>query len=121
MSRLRITTEGRNPKPMSRTKLLPLVTPGEILKEEFLAPLGISANQLAQALHIPTNRITGILNGTRRITPDSALRLGRYFGTSPEMWVNLQKDYEMRKARRESAAQIKREVTPRATAAPSAA
>ena len=101
---------------MTRTKLLSLITPGEILKEEFLLPLGISANQLAQALHVPANRVTSILNGVRAITPDTALRLGRYLGTSPEMWINLQKDYEMRKARRELAAGINREVRPRRSA-----
>jgi addiction module HigA family antidote len=92
---------------------LPLITPGEILREEFLDPLGLSANQLAKALRVPANRITGILNGSRGITPETALRLGRYFGTSAEMWVNLQNNYDMRLARRESGARIEREVKPR--------
>lgn len=99
-----------------KKQLLPLVTPGEILREEFLMPMGISANQLAQALRVPANRIGAILNGTRGITPETALRLERYFGVSAEMWMNLQKDYEMRKARRQSEAQIAREVKPRAAA-----
>jgi antitoxin HigA-1 len=102
---------------MKTTTRLPLVAPGEILREEFLVPLGLPANQLAQALHVPANRITNILHGTRAITPDTALRLGRYFGTSAEMWINLQKDYEMRLARRTAERQIEREVKPRAAAA----
>jgi len=96
-----------------RKRLLPPVTPGEILREEFLVPLGMSANQLAQALRVPANRISGIVKGTRAITPETALRLERYFGASAEMWINLQKDYEMRKARLESEAVIRREVKPR--------
>jgi addiction module HigA family antidote len=94
-------------------QLLPLVNPGEILREEFLAPLGMSANQLAQALRVPANRITGILNGTRGITSETALRLSRYFGTSAELWLNLQTDYDLRQARREFAERIEREVRPR--------
>jgi addiction module HigA family antidote len=62
---------------------MPLVFPGEILREDFMEPLGLSANALARALHVPTNRITAILNGSRSITADTALRLARYFNTTP--------------------------------------
>ncbi|NEX19718.1 HigA family addiction module antidote protein [Thiorhodococcus mannitoliphagus] len=77
------------------TDLLPAVPPGEILREDFMKPLGLSANALAKALHVPTNRITAILNGSRSITADTALRLARYFNTTPTSWLNLQKNYEL--------------------------
>ena len=77
-------------------ELLPLAPPGDLLRDEFMAPLGLSANALAAALHVPANRITAILKGARGITVDTALRLGRYFGTSPEFWMTLQVDYETR-------------------------
>ena len=75
----------------------PAIHPGEILAEE-LAELGMSANELARILHVPTNRITQILNGKRGITADTALRLGQWLGTGPELWLNLQKSYELRLA-----------------------
>lgn len=93
---------------------LPLSTPGELLRSEFMDPLGLSANALARALHVPPNRITAILNGNRAITADTALRLARYFGTSAELWLNLQSDYDLRLARREKEALILRQVKPRA-------
>jgi addiction module HigA family antidote len=74
------------------------VHPGEILLEEFLKPLGMSANRFAAALRIPTNRITEILAERRGLTADTALRLARALGTSPEFWLNLQKTYELRTA-----------------------
>lgn len=95
-------------------KALPLSSPGDILRHEFLEPLELSANALATALHVPANRITAIVNGTRGISADTALRLGRYFGTTPEFWMNLQSDYELRKAKREALKRIVREVSPRA-------
>lgn len=73
--------------------------PGEILAEDMSA-LGMSAAELARKLRVPTNRITGILNGKRAVSADSALRLGHFFGTSPELWLNLQKLYELRMAER---------------------
>ena len=76
------------------------IHPGEHLAEE-LKELGISAAELARQLDVPVNRVTGILNGQRGITADSALRLGHWFGTSPEFWLNLQKLYELRLAQRE--------------------
>jgi addiction module HigA family antidote len=85
-----------------RPKLLDPIPPGEILREEFMRPLGISINALARALSVPPNRIGAIVNGSRAITADTALRLGRYFGTSAELWLDLQSDYELRIARQTS-------------------
>jgi antitoxin HigA-1 len=84
---------------MRTAKMLDPIPPGEILMEEFMRPLGISINALARDLAVPANRISGIINGTRAITADSALRLGKYFGVSPEIWLDLQSDYELRVAR----------------------
>ncbi len=69
--------------------------PGEVLREEFLKPLGITAYRLAKDIDVPVNRITGIVNEERNITADTALRLGRYFGTSAKVWVGLQADYDL--------------------------
>jgi antitoxin HigA-1 len=90
--------------------------PGEILREEFMLPLRLSANALARDLHVPPNRITAIIaeENPRAVTPDTALRLSRYFGTSPEFWLNLQATYDLSKARAEIAARIDTEVRPRA-------
>src|SRR6266853_2356216 len=76
------------------------VTPGEMLKEEFLAGYGLSQNALAKAIGISPNRIAEIVNNRRRITADTALRLGLYFGNSPEFWMNLQTHYDLKLARR---------------------
>src|ERR1039457_516294 len=76
------------------------VTPGEMLKEEFLAEYGLSQNQLAKAIGISPNRIAEIVNNRRRITANTALRLSLYFGNSPEFWMNLQSHYDLKKARR---------------------
>ena len=76
------------------------VTPGEMLKEEFLAEYHLSQNQLAKAVGISPNRIAEIVNNRRRITADTALRLGLYFGNSPEFWMNLQSHYDLKMARR---------------------
>ena len=75
------------------------IPPGEILLEEFLNPLGISQNRLASDIDVPVSRVAGLVKGTRAITADTALRLAEYFGTSPEMWMNLQASCEMRLAR----------------------
>ena len=88
--------------------------PGVILKEEFLVPLGMSANALARALGIPANRITAILNGTRAVTADTALRLARYFHTTPEFWINLQAAHDLSVAKAKSGWKIERAVRPRA-------
>lgn len=73
--------------------------PGEILREEFLVPLGMSARQLAEALDIPANRISEIVRERRDITADTAMRLSQYFGTTPELWLNLQNAHDLTKAR----------------------
>src|SRR5580692_7659633 len=88
--------------------------PGEVLGEEFLKPLGLSVNALAIALRVPATRIGAIVKGERSVTADTALRLARFFGTSPEFWINLQAMHDLTKARRESGAKIEREVRPRA-------
>ncbi|HEY6445923.1 MAG TPA: HigA family addiction module antitoxin [Acidobacteriaceae bacterium] len=87
-------------------------SPGEMLMEEFLKPLGISQNQLALDIRVPANRIGQIVKGTRAMSPDTALRLARYFGNSPEFWLNLQQAHELSKARHKSAAKITEEVRP---------
>jgi len=93
-------------KRAARRDLLPLITPGEILYEEFLQPFGLSANALAIELRVPANRIQAIVKGQRAITADTALRLAQYFGNSPEFWLNLQKNYELDLAKREKLAEI---------------
>lgn len=75
------------------------IHPGEILREEFLKPLGLTQRHLAEALHIPVQRLNLILNGRRGITADTAYRLGRYFGTSADLWMGLQQDWDLRSAR----------------------
>ena len=90
------------------------VHPGEILRDE-LAELGLSARAFAKALDIPVDRVTQILREQRGVSADSALRLGRYFGTSPEFWMDLQSDYELRRAQREVGAAITEAVRPRLT------
>ena len=90
------------------------VHPGEILGEE-LEELGLSATALAKALDVPTNRVTAILKGQRGVTADTALRLSRYFGTTPQLWQNLQKAFELRVAEIESGAHIEERVQPRET------
>jgi len=93
-----------------RGELLPLVTPGEILQEEFMEPHGLSANALAAALHVPPNRIHAIIRGLRTITADTALRLSQYFGDSAEFWLNLQQNYELELAKREKLTEIQAQV-----------
>jgi addiction module HigA family antidote len=83
---------------MSASDFAP-VTPGEMLKEEFLVEYGLSQNQLAKAIGISPNRIAEIVNNRRRITADTALRLALYFGNTPEFWLNLQTHYDLKMAR----------------------
>ena len=100
---------------MAKTrKKTPPVHPGEILREELLKPLNLSANKLALELRVPSNRILEIIHGERAVTADTALRLGRYFGMSAEFWINAQGRYDLEKAQDEFAATIEREVNPRA-------
>ena len=91
---------------------MPPVHPGEILADE-LAELSLTANALAGHLAVPANRITAILKGQRGVTADTALRLARYFGTSPEFWLGLQQTYELRAAEIESGDAINAQVRPR--------
>jgi len=88
--------------------------PGEILGEEFLGPFGLSANALALALRVPATRIGAILKAKRAVSADTALRLSRYFGTTPEFWLSLQSRHDLTKARAELGGQIDRDVSPRA-------
>ena len=90
--------------------------PGETLKEEYLIPLGMSVTALAKALGIGAPRLNEIVRGRRGITADTALRLARYFGTTPELWLNLQSFYDLRMAQRKAGRTIERQVTPRQAA-----
>lgn len=92
---------------MKRKHLNP-IHPGEILLEEFMRPLGVSINRLARDIAVPPGRVSAIVNGTRTISADTALRLGRYFGVSPEIWVGLQADYELRLAERTVGAEVEK-------------
>jgi addiction module HigA family antidote len=85
---------------MAKQKLLDPIHPGEILFEDFLKPMGISINKLARDIGVAPGRISGIVNGKRSITADTALRLGKYFGVSPELWLGLQADYDLRSTQR---------------------
>lgn len=98
---------------MSRKHLDP-IPPGEILFEEFMQPLGISMSALARDLGVPPNRISEIVGGKRALTADTALRLALYFGTTPELWLNLQTDYDLRIVRRERGRDIEAQVRARA-------
>lgn len=91
------------------------VHPGEMLREEFMKPLGLSMNKLAMDLRVPVTRIGDIVHQRRGISADTALRLARYFKNTPEFWMNLQTWYDLEMAKDEAAAQINRDVTPIAT------
>jgi addiction module HigA family antidote len=95
---------------------LPPVHPGEVLRHEFLEPLGLSAHALAVALRVPANRIATILAGERAVTAETALHLARHFGTSAGFWLNLQKSYELGVAKRAAGARSRAEVAPREAA-----
>lgn len=90
------------------------VHPGEILREDFMRPLELSANALAKALHVPAGRINDIVLERRGITPDTALRLARYFGGDARSWLNLQAEYDLKVATAERGEKIVREIEPRA-------
>ena len=94
-------------------KLVPPVHPGEILREDFMKPMNLTANKLALDLHIPATRIAEIVHERRRITADTALRLARYFNTNPEFWLNLQNFYDLEVSRRSGTlSEIERHVQP---------
>ncbi len=92
---------------------LPPIHPGEILQEEVLKPMKLSANALARELRVPVTRISEILHGRRSITADTALRLARFLDTTPQFWLNLQAAYDLKVAERELSTRIEREVHPR--------
>lgn len=94
----------------AKQKLLPLIHPGEILFEEFMQPLELSINRLARELIVPPGRVSAIVNGKRSITADTALRLGKYFGVSPELWMGLQADYDLRVAQRAIGPEVERRI-----------
>ena len=95
---------------------LPPVHPGEILRDEFLTPMGISVYQLANSIKVPRSRANDLVLGRRAVTTDTAMRLGRYFGTSAEFWINLQARYDLDVADRRLRRRIEREVAPRSAA-----
>jgi antitoxin HigA-1 len=108
-SKLLITTAGRN---MTKSKKTRRVHPGDVLGEDYLAPLGISVNKLALRLGVPATRMGEIVNGRRAITPDTALRLARFFDTTPRLWLNMQAEYELVIAKDKLTETIKRTVQP---------
>ena len=95
---------------------MPPVHPGEILKEDLMKPLGLTVKGLARELRVPLNRMSEIVNGRRPLNADAALRLSRYFGNTPEFWINLQAAYDLRVTIHSSASRIEREVRPRKAA-----
>ena len=97
---------------MPQRRKLPPIHPGELLRDE-LEEIGTSLNELARALRVPMNRISAVVNGKRSITADTAMRLARYFGTSPQYWLNLQSAYDLEVAAIKIGAKIEREVLPR--------
>lgn len=93
-------------------RALSSVHPGDVLRADFLDPMGITADALALALRVPANRVTAMLAGQRAVTADTALRLARYFGTSADFWLNLQKTYDLEVAERTTCARIRAEILP---------
>jgi addiction module HigA family antidote len=92
--------------------LLDPITPGEILNDDFMKPMGISINQLARDIAVPSNRVSGIVNGKRGITADTALRLERYFGIEAQFWLNLQSEYDLRVMKRKIQSDIEQRIIP---------
>lgn len=95
-----------------KSRKLSSVHPGEILQKEFLEPMGLSQNKLAMALHVPARRVNEIVLGKRGVTADTALRLSRYFGMSPQFWLGLQMDYELDVAQDSLEGRIEKEISP---------
>jgi addiction module HigA family antidote len=98
----------------AKRKRLDPIHPGEILLEDFMKPMGISINRLARDIVVPPGRISAIVNGRRAITADAALRLGKYFGVSPQTWMGLQAEYDLRVAQRAIGAELDKRVHQRA-------
>jgi addiction module HigA family antidote len=97
---------------MNKNNSLEPISPGEILREDFLEPLGISINKLSRDISVPPNRISEIVNGKRAITADTALRLERYFGIEAQFWLNLQSEFDLRMIKRKIGSDIKRRIMP---------
>jgi addiction module HigA family antidote len=97
---------------MSSKDFLDPITPGEILREDFMEPMDISINQLSRDLAVPPNRISEIVNGKRGITADTALRLERYFGVEAQFWLNLQSEYDLRMMKRKIGRDIEQRIIP---------
>ncbi len=95
---------------MTRKRLLEPIHPGEILFEEFMKPMGISINRLARDIQVSPGRISAIVNGKRAITADTALRLGKYLGTSSDLWIGLQGEFDLRMAKRTIGPEIERRI-----------
>ena len=104
-----------------KNKLLSNITPGEILDKESLKPMDITQYRLAKDIGVPPRRINEIVKGLRAITADTALRLGRYFGTTPEFWLNLQTHYDLEREQERLAGRLDKEVKRRAALEPTAA
>ena len=94
----------------AKRKLLEPIHPGEILLEDFMKPMDVSINRLARDIAVPPGRVSAIVNGKRAISADTALRLGKYFNVSPEVWMGLQADYDLRMAQRSIGAEVDRRV-----------
>lgn len=94
----------------TKYKLLAPIHPGEMLLEDFMKPMGISINRLARDIAVPPGRVSAIVNGKRTITADTALRLGKYFGVSPQTWMGLQAEYDLRVAQRAIGDEVDRRV-----------
>jgi addiction module HigA family antidote len=99
-----------------KTRIMPPIHPGETLREDFLKPLGLSANRLAMELQVPVTRVNDIVRGKRAVTADTALRLARYFGTTPQFWMNLQANYELELAQDARGVEIADRIRPRRAA-----
>lgn len=116
-----ITTKPGLTKPdLAEGALMPALHPGEMLREEFMKPLGLSANALAIALRVPVTRISEIVRERRGITADTALRLARYFNMTPEFWMRLQMDYDLESAADAIEITLREEIRPRPVAAKTA-
>lgn len=95
-----------------KAKVISPIHPGETLREDFLKPLGLTANRLAMELLVPVTRINDVVRGRRSITADTALRLARYFGTTPQFWINLQSNYDLERAEDERGGEIASRIRP---------
>ena len=111
--KLSITTEGYN---MATNKMRP-IHPGEIIREEYLVPLQMTSHALAMALRVPAPRINDIVRERRSVTPDTALRLARYFNTTAQFWLNLQSSFDLKQAESEAGRKIAAEIRPLTQAA----